>query len=92
VIIEDGIRRMYKNGRERLLLPDAHDENYEMPAMPEGVRDGILKGLYRLRAVGQEEGQGARAAARQRAILNEGRRAQADSRREVRRGPPTSGA
>jgi len=26
------------------------NEQYEMPRMPEGVRDGILKGLYRFRA------------------------------------------
>ena len=26
------------------------NEQYAMPAMPEGARDGILKGLYRFRA------------------------------------------
>src|SRR6186713_133444 len=50
VIIEDGIRRMYKNGESVFYYLTLMNENYEMPAMPEGVRDSILKGLYRLRA------------------------------------------
>src|SRR3954462_10705148 len=28
------------------------NEQYEMPPMPEGVREGILKGMYRLRPAG----------------------------------------
>jgi pyruvate dehydrogenase E1 component len=50
VIIEDGIRRMYRDGESVFYYLTLMNENYEMPAMPEGAREGILKGLYRLRA------------------------------------------
>jgi pyruvate dehydrogenase E1 component len=50
VIIEDGIRRMYKEGESIFYYITVMNENYAMPPMPEGVRDGILKGMYRFRA------------------------------------------
>src|SRR5690242_7390317 len=50
VIIEDGIRRMYVNGESIFYYITVMNEQYEMPAMPAGAREGILKGLYRLRA------------------------------------------
>ena len=42
------------------------NEQYAMPAMPDGVRDGILKGLYRFRASTTPASAAARAALRQR--------------------------
>jgi pyruvate dehydrogenase E1 component len=53
VIIEDGIRRMYKDGESIFYYLTVMNEQYEMPPMPEGVREGILKGMYRLRAAGK---------------------------------------
>jgi pyruvate dehydrogenase E1 component len=50
VIIEDGIRRMYLEGESIFYYLTVMNEQYAMPAMPEGSRDGILKGLYRFRA------------------------------------------
>jgi pyruvate dehydrogenase E1 component len=50
VIIEDGIRRMYVNGESVFYYMTLMNEQYTMPAMPAGARDGILKGLYRFRA------------------------------------------
>ncbi len=49
VIIEDGIRRMYKEQESIFYYITVMNEPYEMPAMPDGVRDGILKGMYPLR-------------------------------------------
>jgi pyruvate dehydrogenase E1 component len=49
VIIEDGIRRMYTNGESVFYYITVMNEPYEMLAMPEGTRDGILKGMYLLR-------------------------------------------
>jgi pyruvate dehydrogenase E1 component len=49
VIIEEGIRRMYREGESVFYYITLMNEQYEMPAMPEGVREGILKGMYRLR-------------------------------------------
>ena len=50
-IIQDGIKRMYGDGESAFYYITVMNEQYEMPAMPDGenVRDGILKGLYRFR-------------------------------------------
>jgi pyruvate dehydrogenase E1 component len=49
VIIQDGIRRMYENGESVFYYITLYNENYPMAAMPEGVTEGILKGMYKLR-------------------------------------------
>jgi pyruvate dehydrogenase E1 component len=49
VIIQDGIRRMYRDQESVFYYLTVMNEQYEMPPMPDGVRDGILKGMYRLR-------------------------------------------
>jgi pyruvate dehydrogenase E1 component len=50
VIIQDGIRRMYKEQEHIFYYITVMNEQYEMPPMPEGVQDGILKGMYKLKA------------------------------------------
>jgi pyruvate dehydrogenase E1 component len=50
VIIQDGIRRMYQAKEDRFYYLTLYNENYAMPAMPEGAADGILKGIYRFKA------------------------------------------
>ncbi len=54
VIVWDGIRRMYREGEEIFYYLTLHNENYTMPPMPEGVEEGILKGLYRFRPASEE--------------------------------------
>jgi pyruvate dehydrogenase E1 component len=49
VIIEDGIRRMTVDQESIFYYLTVMNEQYAMPAMPEGSREGILKGLYRFR-------------------------------------------
>ncbi len=49
VIIQDGLRRMYKEQEDVYYYITVMNENYEHPAMPEGVEKGILKGMYLLR-------------------------------------------
>ncbi len=49
VIIEDGIKRMYVDQESVFYYLTVMNEQYEMPPMPEGSREGILKGLYRFR-------------------------------------------
>jgi pyruvate dehydrogenase E1 component len=49
VIIQDGVRRMYQNQEDVFFYVTMMNENYRHPAMPEGARDGILKGMYLLR-------------------------------------------
>src|SRR6201987_4364244 len=73
-IIQDGLLRMYEKGEDLFYYITMYNEDYAMPAMPEGVREGILRGIYRLRpaekgtAVAQLFGSGP--------ILNEALRAQ----------------
>ncbi len=50
VIIHDGLRRMVGNQEDVYYYITLMNENYEHPAMPEGVEEGILKGMYLLRA------------------------------------------
>jgi len=55
VIIRDGIRRMYEEQEDVFYYVTIMNENYAMPAMPEGVKDGILKGMYRFKAGSDNE-------------------------------------
>jgi pyruvate dehydrogenase E1 component len=48
VIMQDGLRRMYAEGENIFYYVTVMNENYAMPAMPAGVEQGILKGLYPL--------------------------------------------
>ncbi len=48
-VMEDGLRRMYTNNEDVFYYLTLYNENYTMPAEPAGAREGILKGLYRLR-------------------------------------------
>jgi pyruvate dehydrogenase E1 component len=50
LIIQDGIRRMYRDKEDIFYYITLYNENYLMPAMPPGVEQGILKGLYKLKA------------------------------------------
>jgi pyruvate dehydrogenase E1 component len=49
VIVADGMRRMFVNGEDVFYYLTLYNENHTMPAMPAGVEDGILKGLYRFK-------------------------------------------
>ena len=50
VIIQDGMRRMYSEQHETFYYITVTNENYRMPAMPEGAAEGIVKGMYLLQA------------------------------------------
>jgi len=56
VILEEGLRRMYRDHEDVFYYLTLYNENYRQPAMPEGAREGILRGLYRLRAAEGAEG------------------------------------
>jgi pyruvate dehydrogenase E1 component len=47
VIIREGISRMYEKQENIFYYLSVGNENYVMPTMPEGVHDGILKGMYK---------------------------------------------
>ena len=46
VIIQDGVERMGKNNEQLLYYITVMNETYKNPPMPEGSREGILRGLY----------------------------------------------
>ena len=50
VIIRDGIRRMYEEQESVFYYLTVMNENYPMPAMPEGAKEGIVKGMYKLKS------------------------------------------
>ncbi len=50
VIIQDGIRRMYQEGEDRFYYIMLYNEDYVMPEMPAGCEEGIIKGIYKLKA------------------------------------------
>lgn len=49
VIIADGMRRMFVENEDIFYYLSLYNENHAMPPMPEGVEDGILKGLYKFK-------------------------------------------
>ena len=51
VIVLDGMRRLYQEQETAIYYITVHNEDYEMPAMPEGVEDGIIKGIYKFTSV-----------------------------------------
>ena len=50
IIIQDGIRRMYVEQQDIFYYITVMNEPWAQPPMPEGVRDGILKGMYRYKS------------------------------------------
>lgn len=50
VIVRDGIRRMYEEQERVFYYMTVMNENYAMPPMPKGAKEGILKGMYKFKA------------------------------------------
>ena len=91
VIIQDGIRRMYKDGENIFYYMTVMNEPYAMPPMPAGVKEGILKGMYRFRPAADSKSKLRAQLFGSGAILNEAVRAQEILRRSTA-WPRTSGA
>ncbi|MFE8070758.1 pyruvate dehydrogenase (acetyl-transferring), homodimeric type [Marinobacteraceae bacterium S3BR75-40.1] len=51
VIVHEGMKRMYERNENVYYYLTLLNENYEQPAMPKGVEDGIIKGMYPLESV-----------------------------------------
>jgi pyruvate dehydrogenase E1 component len=48
VIILDGMRRLYEESETAIYYLMSGNENYLHPAMPAGVEEGIVRGMYKL--------------------------------------------
>jgi len=46
VILHDGMKKMYEEQQNVFYYVTVMNENYIQPAMPEGVEEGIIKGMY----------------------------------------------
>lgn len=76
VIVRDGIYRMYEKQEKLFYYITMMNEFYQMPPMPEGVEDGILKGMYKYKT-SSKSGDGVKIALLgSGAILNEAIKAQ----------------
>lgn len=49
VIVQNGLKRMFENQEDIFYYVMVMNEKYVHPAMPEGVEEGIIKGMYLLR-------------------------------------------
>ncbi len=46
IILQDGMKRMYQDGKNVFYYVTIMNENYSHPAMPEGVEESVIKGIY----------------------------------------------
>jgi len=49
VIVKDGLHRMYQKGEDVFYYLTLYNENIHHPPMPDGMEEGVLKGLYLFR-------------------------------------------
>ena len=76
IIVQDGIRRMYQEQEDCFYYLTLYNENYAMPAMPEGLNpQEVLRGIYRYKTA--EKGKAKVQLFGSGPILNEALRAQA---------------
>jgi pyruvate dehydrogenase E1 component len=51
IIVFDGLKRMYEEDETAIYYITLENENYEMPEMPPGCEEGVVRGLYKLKTV-----------------------------------------
>jgi len=59
VIVQHGMKRMIEQRESVYFYITAMNENYTHPALPDGVEEGIVNGIYKLRAAGGPTPEGA---------------------------------
>jgi len=55
VIIRDGMKRMYEKMENIFYYITLMNETYNHPAMPKGIEEGIIQGMYHLKTVGKSK-------------------------------------
>ena len=53
VIVQDGLRRMYRDQENVFYYITVMNDNYAHPALPKGAEEGIIKGMYLLKGGGK---------------------------------------
>ena len=46
LIIQEGVQKMYRDNEDCFYYITLQNENYPMPPIPEGVEEGIIRGMY----------------------------------------------
>ncbi len=54
VIVHEGLQRMFVRQEDVYFYITVHNEPYPQPALPDGAREGILRGMHRVRVCGRE--------------------------------------
>jgi pyruvate dehydrogenase E1 component len=54
VIIFDGLKRLYEDNETAMYYITLQNENYEMPEMPTGCEEGIIRGMYKVSSLDVE--------------------------------------
>ncbi len=57
VIVKEGIREMFIEQKDLMYYITVLNEKYPMPAKPDGVDEGILRGMYKYRKTTREKGE-----------------------------------
>ncbi len=55
IIIRDGIKRMYEDQENIFYYLTVMNENYAMPPMPKGAKEGIVKGMYKFKSSNKKQ-------------------------------------
>lgn len=55
VIMDYGMQRMLDEKRDEFFYVTVMNENYAQPSIPDDVREGIIRGLYKLRSFGGDD-------------------------------------
>ncbi|MFP4288341.1 MAG: pyruvate dehydrogenase (acetyl-transferring), homodimeric type [Bacteroidales bacterium] len=57
VIVKDGMQKMFVDQQDLMYYITVINEKYKMPKMPDGVEEGILKGMYKFRKSEKKKGE-----------------------------------
>jgi pyruvate dehydrogenase E1 component len=49
IIVREGMRRMFEAGEDVMYYITLYNEKYQMPPMPEGAAEGVIRGAYKLK-------------------------------------------
>ena len=57
IIVKEGMTRMFVNQEDLIYYITVLNEKYKMPPMPDGVEEGILRGMYKYRKSRKRKGE-----------------------------------
>ena len=51
IIVFDGMRKLYQEDEVGIYYITVGNEDYDMPTMPDGIEEGVVRGMYKFRSV-----------------------------------------